>query len=234
MEWWYSLPWNGGTVWCGISSIVLSNKVLECRGRTKMALPRNSKILNMEKFVLKIKDIELLNEIRDTILQGDQLTGEQKKILTDFLSGLPKSNDLLSIDNSIEAEITINLLNAGNVGDALPKWTKLFVKLPGSEVCVPGEMLPRRVKERNKIALAIAFAPSFEYRRKDKLFDLYLFYDGSAKIIMKYIKDAEDFPDLYSFKGNWEESYYLLIDTMKKGWPQQDFPKELQRFLSES
>jgi hypothetical protein len=20
MEWWYSLPWNGGTVWCGISS----------------------------------------------------------------------------------------------------------------------------------------------------------------------------------------------------------------------
>jgi hypothetical protein len=55
--------------------------------------------------------------------------------------------------------------------------------------------------------------------------------DGSAKFWFPTFEDAEQYPELFNFRGTWKEAYLLLIETLKNGWPMEEFPDELKLFL---
>jgi len=187
----------------------------------------------MKNLVLTVMDLLVLADIQKAVLKGDSLSKNQRDVLSNFLSELLKGTENMSYQIPVDSDVAIELCDLKSAENDLPKWAKLFLSLPGSEVCVTGEMLENGINNNGSIALAIAFAPSLEHRKRDALFDIYLMYDGTAKIIIELVEDAEEFAELYNFKGSWKEAYFLLLETMRKGWPQENFPKELLKFLSE-
>lgn len=79
------------------------------------------------------------------------------------------------------------------------------------------------------------FAPSYAYNSAktahDPAYEVQLKGDGTASFELPTLQDAQRYPELYNFRGSWKEAYLLLIETLKNGWPMEEFPEELQQFL---
>jgi len=54
-------------------------------------------------------------------------------------------------------------------------------------------------------------------------------YKGNTSIFESiggnYYKNIERFPEIFQFIGSWEDACTLVLETMKKNWPELNFPR---------
>lgn len=75
-----------------------------------------------------------------------------------------------------------------------------------------------------------SFYPSLPHKRRGHGSNRFTFFvDGTAEF---KIIEPEQFPELASFKGTWEETYLMLAKHMKENWPQEPLPEELEKILA--
>lgn len=115
------------------------------------------------------------------------------------------------------------------------KWQELFSNIPGFDFAGNCYFLDSDSLDLLKMGVVMIaiFAPSLSYNRvaSNNGYEVWLKDNGSAKFWFPTFEDAEKHPELYNFKGSWKDAYLLLIETLKKGWPLEEFPEELQKFL---
>lgn len=189
----------------------------------------------MNSINLRIRDINILNDIRKALYKHQSLSIEQQDILSEFLLNLPKAVSLLKEKVPLNQTINVELLETDKISPVLKKWEALFNNLPGWDFCPICYIVDKddldALKE-NVLIIAI-FSPSYSYNliHKGEGYEVWLKSDGTSQFKLPSLEDAELFPELYNFKGSWKEAYLLLIETLQKGWPMEEFPKELQKFL---
>ncbi|MDP1728498.1 MAG: hypothetical protein Q8M15_17065 [Bacteroidota bacterium] len=194
----------------------------------------------MNDAILKIRDLESLTEIKDRIGMGLNLNRSQLETIKSFLSSLPASNELISkklVEKTpIDMSFEIQVWNLKTIWPHLEKWRKLFSNFPDQngyiQAVIHEEMTddnPEAIKEN--VIIESYFFPSVAHLGADKSIGIYLKADGTARFVLTTLTDLEEFPELYHFKGTWEDTYFLVIETLKKGWPKVKFPKKLQPLI---
>jgi len=191
----------------------------------------------MQTVTLKIKDIQILNDIQKSLSERQPLTEKQQAALSYFLSRLPQTDTLILECTSLDEEFGVQLWEVGKIDDHLEQWKKLFGNLPGWDycpICVVVDNDNPEMLRKNVLVIAV-FAPSYAYNcirsSEERGYEVWLKDDGTAQFHVPTLADAERYPELYNFKGTWKEAYYLLIETLKKGWPMEEFPEELLPLL---
>ncbi len=197
-----------------------------------------TKSFAMKYLALKINDIEFLNTIKKKLNSRTPLTSKEQRSLLQFLSHLPSSESLLAEHVELDKNIKITVFDMKEMWPHLNRWIELLRRLPKnnsqnypSTGWVDASESPD-IASKN-ILIQTVFIPSLYYSQKEKnsTFTLNLKTDGSGEFKLNTIEDTENFPELYLFKGSWKESYYLLVRTLQHGWPQQKFPRELQKYI---
>lgn len=70
------------------------------------------------------------------------------------------------------------------------------------------------------VVLVVEFYPSLELFEEQCSIEVHLKSDGSAVFdLVSFSDNYERFPDLYSFKGTWNDSYLKVLELLKNGWP---------------
>lgn len=188
----------------------------------------------MKTQTLTIRGINVLNQITKSLKESKLLTTIEKEVLIDFLDQLPLTNKLLEYLEPDEL-FEIKLIDVLQMDAVMQKWINLFDSLPGFDWAPSAYLVDRdnpKLLDKDVLIL-VTFAPSLTYNEQDKAFELYLNQNGTAQFVLKTVEEMEQFPEFYSFRGNWKDAYLLVIETLKKGWPQDEFPDELKRFLFE-
>jgi len=191
----------------------------------------------MQTLTLKIKDIDGLNSIQKKLSEQKPLTKKQQDILSVFLAQLPPTNTLLIERTPLDEQFETQAWEMEKFDEYLEQWEKLFGNLPGWDYCPMCYSVDTDNPEmlRKNVIMIAVFAPSYTYncvRSSDERgYEVWLKDDGTAQFQVPTLADAEKYPELYNFKGTWKEAYYLLIETLKKGWPMEEFPEELLPLL---
>jgi hypothetical protein len=204
----------------------------------------------MHTTTLKISDITSLNDIVIALRQGTVLTKKQKEILISFLNKLPPADKFLGEGIALDVPVmAVQLLNINRLTEVMEKWENLFLNLPGHDnaiSCVYWYELESLAVYDDNIVLAVVFHPTMDDNKRSfekgdskendreiphPPLHLYLMVDGTARFRLHTVYQAEKYHELYTFKGIWKEAYWFLIEIMRKGWPQEEFPEELQKFL---
>jgi hypothetical protein len=189
----------------------------------------------MKNLIFKIKDIKTLNEIQQVLSKHQSLTENQQTTLTIFLSQLPPDDILLSEKILLDEPFEVKVWNMEKIDLLLRSWKELFQNLPGWNYCPLCYFVENDNVEmlRKNVLMMAFFAPSFSYNcdSSTEPYEVHLKDDGTAIFRLPTLEDAEKYPELYHFKGSWKEAYLLLIATLQKGWPMEEFPEELQKFL---
>lgn len=196
----------------------------------------------MKELTLKIKETHLLKAIGKTLNSELPLTKEQRAFLVKLCSKIPETKHFLEEKPFLEDTIQVNLLDIAFIEENLKKWQALFENIPGfdfapySYVTIEQGIIGDGVSEllAKGVLIVATFSPCATYgllpEEKDGI-DVYLKDDGTAMFSLLTQKNVEQYPELYTFKGSWKEAYLLMIETIKRGWPMEGFPKELQGFL---
>jgi hypothetical protein len=191
----------------------------------------------MKKITLTVSNVSRLNHLQSRLADNESISLEDKLYLSEFLSQLPSTNKLLAEKTPLEESLSVSLWDTLQIEAELEKWRQLFEKIPGWDYCpcccvVDNDNL--ELLQQNVVMFAW-FAPSYVYNSTrtthDPAYEIWLKGDGTASFELPTLQDAEQYPELYNFKGSWKEAYYLLIETLKNGWPMEEFPEELQQFL---
>ncbi|QEM12973.1 hypothetical protein [Mucilaginibacter rubeus] len=185
----------------------------------------------MNTIKLNSKALLQLTAIKKHLSTQITLTEDDRVLLIDCISSL------LTETSFFDFPTEIKISDVGQIDSVLEKWIALFNNLPGWDYC-PFCFLADddnlELLQKNTIITAW-FAPSYAYNSirssNNRAYEVRLKADGTAKFWFPTFEDAEQYPELYNFKGSWKEAYYLLIETLKKGWPMEEFPEELQQFL---
>jgi hypothetical protein len=194
----------------------------------------------MNNVILKIREIESLTEIKESIGRGLNLNRSQLETLNSFLSALPNSNEIISKElvgkTPFDITFEIQVWNLKTIWPHLEKWRKLFSNFPNHNDSIQA-VIHEDITEDNlgaikeNVIIESYFFPSIAHLGSDKSISIYLKADGTARFILTTLVDLEEFPELYDFKGTWEEAYFLVIKTLKKGWPNEKFPQKLQSLI---
>ncbi|QKJ32465.1 hypothetical protein HQ865_22765 [Mucilaginibacter mali] len=189
----------------------------------------------MKTATLTISDISRLEAIQHRLVDNKPISKLDKEYLADFLAQLPAVNQLLLEKAPFDETISVGLLATGHIEMELEKWRNLFESLPGWDYaahCYFVDQEDKGMLGRNVIAIA-QFAPSISYNldTTKEGYEVWLKDDGTAEFYLCTLEDAKSWPELYNFKGSWKEAYLLLIETLKKGWPMEEFPEELLPLL---
>lgn len=188
----------------------------------------------MKEFTLKTRDINSLKKIQEALIRKQAFTNQDKKILLGLLKQLPPPEKLVGKKFPREQALSIKIQNTTTIGMELEKWKTLFGNLPGWDFCPFSFFVDEENKQLlyNNVIIVAVFAPSLSYNitRKDG-YRVYLKDDGTATFSLPTDEDIKKYPQLNNFQGTWLQAYYLLIKTLRKGWPMEKFPDELQQFL---
>jgi hypothetical protein len=191
----------------------------------------------MKQITLTISDFSRLEYLQLRLADNKSISTIDKIFLADFLLQLPSTNKLLLEKTPFDENLQVSLWDTSQIETGLENWRQLFERIPGWDYCpccflVDNENLALL---RQNVVMFAWFAPSYVYNSTrtthDPAYEIRLKGDGSASFELPTLKDAQQYPELYNFKGSWKEAYYLLIETLKKGWPMEEFPEELQQFL---
>eukprot|EP01037_Dinobryon_pediforme_P007926 gene7926-7998_t len=194
----------------------------------------------MKQITLTTPEIKDLNLIKEAFANKQPLTSDQQTYLVNFLSQLPTEQNLLSSKIPLDVPLPVNVWDMEKIKDGTAKWIALFESLPDynhTTFCITAyENEPELIKI-GTLVVAL-FAPTLTYAvylsevaLDNESFEVHLKDDGTAYFKLPTLQDAEHYPELYNFKGSWKEAYLLLIETLKKGWPMEEFPEELKPFL---
>jgi hypothetical protein len=195
----------------------------------------------MEAQTLFVKEILILNEIQAKLANHKLLTIEEQNILAGFLSNLPESEMILHDKVSLDESFEIKMFDVERNRQELDKWIDLFHTLPKHRI-YPYAALTEidedgdREYVRKGVIIEFVFVPSYFHSLKEfephRIFDLKLKINGTAVFTLRTLEDIELYPDLYSFNGSWKDAFILVVQTLKKGWPQEPFPKKFEHVLS--
>jgi hypothetical protein len=188
----------------------------------------------MKTITLTISDIGYLNSIQACLYDNRPISANGKVFLAKFLSQLPNIETILLEKPFFNEAFEIKVWHMKAIEVYLEKWIALFDNIPGFDYC-PCCLLVGDAPEllQKKVIMVAPFAPSMSYNldsSKDG-YEILIKDDGTALFHLPTLEDAELFPELYNFKGSWLEAYLLLIETLKKGWPMEEFPEELLPLL---
>ncbi len=189
----------------------------------------------MKAITFTISDISRLNSLQNRLADNKRISTVDKMFLAEFLAQIPRDKTLLT------ERVPLNEMFSIKVWDKHDKdlqyWVTLFENLPGWDYCPFSFLVDNdniNLLKENVVIVAW-FAPSYSYNsirsEKDCAYEVWLKDDGTAVFQLPSLQDAEKYPELYNFKGTWKEAYYLLIETLKKGWPMEEFPDELLPLL---
>jgi len=187
----------------------------------------------MKTLKLNIENIQILNEIQTALSKHESLTRDERDFLISFLTRIPSPKEFLSKNIPLNEIFEVNIWELKTLEVHLEKWIALFENIPGYDYSPCCLIVGNNAELLSKNVIMIAtFAPSMSYNlQNDTGYEIHLKDDGTASYQLPTIRDAEQYPELYSFKGTWKEAYLLLIQTLQKGWPMEEFPEELQKFL---
>jgi hypothetical protein len=195
----------------------------------------------MSTITLTVQGIETLKRVQNKLYNRKRLSSDELNALDNFLTSLPPSESLLNEKFPLNESFEIKLFDIEEMWPQLDKWITLFNSLPKNgnpNYPHAGWIDAEEDKDfwSKNIIIEVAFIPSFAYSKRGKeenqVIGLNLKTDGSATFEFWFIEDAENFPELYNFKGSWNEAYLLVVKTLQQGWPQTEFPKEFEQFLS--
>jgi hypothetical protein len=191
--------------------------------------------MTMKRITLTISEIDRLNSIQNLLSRNKSVSTEDKVYLAEFLNQIPTVQSLLADKTPLSEAFEICVWDMHQLEVSMEKWRKLFAKTPGwdySSFCYLVVQEDKTMLSKNVIAIA-QFAPSMAYNldASKEGYEVWLKDDGTALFFLPTLADAEKYPELYNFKGSWKEAYLLLIETLKKGWPMEEFPDELKPFL---
>src|ERR1700733_6332623 len=191
----------------------------------------------MKQITLTIANIDRLYSIQNHLAENKAISTTDKVYLAEFLSQIPSVNTFLMEKVPLNDTFTVKLWNTSKIEVELQKWQRLFDNLPGWDYCPFCFIVDKdniELLQRNVIMVEW-FAPSYAYNSNrignDEPYEVHLKDNGTAIFSLPTLRDAEQYPELYNFKGSWKEAYMLLIETLKKGWPMEEFPEELKPLL---
>ena len=188
----------------------------------------------MQTLTLTVKNLHILNTIRKNLENLVPLTLDEEIFLGELLGQFPTDDDIISEQIPLDDAFEINVWNTQAIEVQLKKWESLFKNIPGYNYC---PLCLRTWDDakllRKRVILEAHFAPTMAYNLADgdAGYQVHLKDDGTATFWLPTLDDAEKYPELYQFKGTWKEAYLLLIKTLQKGWPMEEFPEELQKYL---
>ncbi|HZY38148.1 MAG TPA: hypothetical protein VFE53_15940 [Mucilaginibacter sp.] len=187
----------------------------------------------MQTLTLAIKNLHVLNTIRENFENQQPLTLNEQIFLSKFLSQLPSDKDIISERIPLNDSFKINVWDTKAIEIHLKSWIALYDNIPGYDYCplclLTGDD-PELVRQR--VIMVANFSPTMAYNfGNGEAYEVRLKDDGTAFFWVPTLDDAERYPELYHFTGSWKEAYLLLIATLQKGWPMEEFPAELQKFL---
>jgi len=191
----------------------------------------------MRALTLTISDISHLHAIENRLTINTTLSLSDQTILRKILSQFPTDSDLLANKIPIDEPLPVNAWDLSKLENNLNHWKTLFGNLPGWDYCPFSFLVDNDNLEllHQNVLIVAWFAPSYAYNvvrsSENRAYEVWLKDDGSAIFQLPTLKDAEKYPELYHFNGSWKEAYLLLIETLKKGWPMEEFPVELRPFL---
>ncbi|MBW4888462.1 hypothetical protein KXQ82_01995 [Mucilaginibacter sp. HMF5004] len=175
-----------------------------------------------------------LKNLHNELLTSNSLTIADRECIIDLISPFLTSDNVIFTNNVPELppqqDYTIN----EHIKMLLSDWKKLLLSLPGFDFCPTCYIVNDDAKEflEKNIVMISEFSPTMSFNMKrDSGFELRLKNDGTGDFWFPTFEDAKQYPELYNFKGSWKEAYDLLIETLKKGWPMEEFPEELLPLL---
>ncbi len=183
----------------------------------------------METLTLNINGIANLNEIREAIENRKPLTQGQQLFLLKFLTGLPLPSKFLLDKTGTDIAFRIQLFDIDEMQPCMSEWIEIYKNMPGKPQAKLIEH-PSSILNEN-VVVQVLFFPSLKYKQENRMIELHLKADSTACFHITTLKDAESYPELYSFIGSWRDAYLVLVKVMMRGWPQVEFPKELSPFL---
>lgn len=179
----------------------------------------------MSSLQLRIENIKILNEIKEALRKGENLSRTQRNELLYLLTNIPEVKDLLSCRTSPEAMFETSVLNISSAVLHLEKWINYFYSLPSSSAFLVKKEDVDLIKKG--VIIKAIFPPSFLYNEFGKFIEVHLKQDGKAVFHFSSFEDAEQFPNLYRFKGTWKEAFLLIVLTIKSNWPTEYLSSEL-------
>ncbi|WP_259071888.1 hypothetical protein HDF24_11450 [Mucilaginibacter sp. X4EP1] len=187
----------------------------------------------MKHIALTISNIDRLNLIQKRLAQLRSISNEDKVFLSSFLAQIPEVHLFLKDKVPLDYSLTVTAWDQQD--EILQQWVTLFGNLPGWEYCPFSAIVGSEDIEllKRSIVIIAFFAPSYTHNTNQAKegYEVHLKDDGTAIFLLPTLEDVEKYPELYNFKGTWKEAYLLLIETLKKGWPMEEFPEELKPFL---
>lgn len=181
----------------------------------------------MKRIELQSSEIILLNKIRKTLNANLPISHIQLSQVKDFLNKLIEPREdagpfLPYVHVYHENMDRLIISSRSEMDKQLEKWIKLFRKFP----CWPWYSVASVVDKNNialfkkNVAIEVNFAPTKCCYEEERIFELHLLYDGTAKFNTPFKQDIKLFPELLSFKGNWKEAYLLSKKAISAGWPE--------------
>jgi hypothetical protein len=188
----------------------------------------------MKTLTLTITEIDRLSSINKRLYNEQPLTTDDTLYLSKFLFQFSSINPI-SAKIEFDETMIVNPWRNDKMETTLDKWKNLFFNIPGFDFAPNCYILDNDSSEllaKNVLMIAM-FAPSLSYNSitSNDAYEVRLKNDGIACFWFPSFEEAEKYPELYNFKGSWKEAYLLLIETLKKGWPMEEFPEELRKFL---
>jgi len=184
----------------------------------------------MKSVILTKKDFSKLPQIQKKLNNPQLLIPEDFETLGRLLSQITSRPPIIPAFDTI----SIPIPNTMELERVLKKWARLFKNIPGYDYAGDWWIIPREEKKllSQGVIATLTFAPTMAYNETSiDGCEVHLKNNGTAKFWFPTFEDAEQYPELYNFKGSWKEAYYLLIETLKKGWPMEEFPEELLPLL---
>ena len=189
----------------------------------------------MKNLTLTIRNIGRLNKLQKRLAENKPIAQIDKTYLSEFLSQIPPASSLLLGKKPLDLILDIPAWDRHD--DMLRLWLELLENLPGWNYCPFAFLVDNDNLDllHQNVLIVAWFAPSYSYNcirsSESRAYEVWLKDNGAAVFQLPTLEDAEKFPELYNFKGTWKEAYLLLIETLKKGWPMEEFPEELKPFL---
>lgn len=190
----------------------------------------------MTHITFTISDIQKLNSIKAQLSNKRPLTAVEQEYLLHFLTQVPTPDARLLKDIATEEPIRVMAWDVAEIEEILQKWKQLFYDLPGFDHSPSADIVDLHGNPdwfHQNIIMVVTFSPTLSHNEFEckEPFEVRLKDDGTALFWFPTCDDSRNYPELYNFGGTWKEAYLLLIETLKRGWPMEEFPEELRPFL---
>ena len=189
-------------------------------------------------YLLKLteEDVSFLKKIKTKIYFAKALhTDEERRIESLFPKKVSIPNELPRKGSNFFNNLEIKTHSILTINKQLKKWCDLFNQLPNyGDTYFPSAWLNEDNCTDKETIIIVAFIPSFMKSTQEglnRIINIHLNIDFTANFVFNDMKDKKKFPELYKFKGSWKEAYLLVVKTLKEGWPQTEFPRELEYLL---